>query len=120
MPLASRITGLDALGDGEHALIARLARQLVRDFLDDLVRGSARVYNRVPEADDDLTPGEARADVGVGSRGRVVALLGIQRHLVGGRRASVRSSAPIRSQVRKEYTSAPVPAMTRARRGGRR
>src|SRR4029077_3483525 len=74
---------LDALGDGEHALVARLARQRARDLLDDLVARIGEGIDRVPEADDDLTPGEARADVGVGGRGRVVAWLGLNRHLVG-------------------------------------
>jgi len=37
----------------------------------------------VPETDDDFAPGEARADVGIRTRGRVVTLLGFQRALVG-------------------------------------
>ncbi len=86
--------------------------KLVRDVLDDLVARVGDRVDRMAEADDDFLRRDATADVRLGLVGRVVALLDLERHLVG---AAVLGSAQRADGAGDaEYMSDPVPAITRA------
>ena len=74
---------LDALGDLEHPHVARLLRQLARDFLDDLVARIGDGVDRVAETDHHLLVGDAGDDVILRGLRRLVAVHHLEADLVG-------------------------------------